>query len=76
MVLSHSPWVGNRNDDAVGIVLHNLSSDELEDINVPLHQIQVPLPLLLESSCTYHYDLGIGSDRVIFVCQDFWCLKE
>ncbi|KAB0343023.1 hypothetical protein FD754_019949, partial [Muntiacus muntjak] len=35
-----------------GTLLDNLSSDELEDVNILLHQIQVPLPFLLVNSCT------------------------
>ena len=58
-------WVGNHNDDAVRTVLDDLRNDELEDVNVPLHQIQATLPFLLANSCSYHHDLGIGSDRVI-----------
>ena len=60
----------------VRTVLDDLRNDELKDINVPLQQIQMTLSLLLANSCSYCHNLEIGSDRVIFVCHSFWCLKE
>lgn len=58
-------WVGNHQDDAVGAVLDDLRNDEFEDIDIPLHQVEATLTLLLTDSCSHHHDLGVGSDSIV-----------
>lgn len=46
--------VGDHNDCAVGAVLDNLRDDGLEDINIPLHQVEAALSLLLANTSSQH----------------------
>lgn len=58
-------WVRNHNDDAIRAVLDDLRNNEFEDINVPLHQVETTLSLLLANSSSYHHNLRIGGHRVV-----------
>lgn len=58
-------WVGHHQDDTVGAVLHDVGNDELKDVDVPLHQVQPALSLLLASPSGHHHDLRVGSHAVV-----------
>ena len=58
-------WVRNHDDDAVGAVSDNLGDDVLEDVDVPLDEVQPALPLLLTHSGCHHHDAGVCCHGVI-----------
>lgn len=59
-------WVGNHQDGAVRAVFDDLRNDEFEDVHVPLNQVETTLSLLLTNSCSYHHNLGVGCDSVVY----------
>lgn len=61
-------WVRNHHQDAVGAVLDNVRDDELENVDVALHQVKTALALLLSSASSHHHHLGVGCHTV--VCQN------
>lgn len=50
-------------------VLDDLKKNESEDINVPLHQIEMTLFLWLADSCIFHHNLRIGSQSNLYLPQ-------
>lgn len=46
--------VGHHQDGAVGAVLDDLWDDGLEDVDIPLDQIEAALPLLLSNASRHH----------------------
>lgn len=58
-------WVGHHDDDALGAVSDDLGDDVLEDVDVPLDEVEPALPLLLTDAGCYHYDAGVGCHRVV-----------
>lgn len=58
-------WVGHHDDDALGAVLDDLGDDVLEDVDVPLDEVEPALPLLLTDASCYHHDAGVGCHRVV-----------
>lgn len=63
-------WVGNHDDGAVRAVLDDLRNDELEHVDISLHQVEPTLPLLLADSCRHHHNLRVGCHRVILKKQE------
>ena len=61
----YSTWVGHHHDDAVGAVFDDLRDDVFEDVDVPLHQVEAALALLLPHTRRHHHDAGVGSDLVV-----------
>lgn len=59
-------WIGHHNDDAVGAILDDLGDDVLEDVDVPLHQVQAALALLLAHAGGDHHHTGVGSHGVVW----------
>lgn len=58
-------WVGHHDDDALGAVFDDLGDDVLEDVDVPLDEVEPALPLLLTDAGRYHHDAGVGCHRVV-----------
>lgn len=58
-------WVRNHHQDAVGAVLDDVRDDELEDVDVALHQVKTALALLLASSSRDHHHFGVGGHTVV-----------
>lgn len=58
-------WVGNNKQLAVGAVLDDIGNDELEDVYIPLDQIQTALSLLLPRPSCDDHQLGVGSHAVV-----------
>lgn len=58
-------WVRNHHQDAVGAVLDNVWDDELEDVDVALHQVKTALALLLSSASRHYHHLGVGGHTVV-----------
>lgn len=58
-------WVGDHDDDAVGAVSDDLRDDVFEDVDVPLHQVQPALSLLLTHTGRHHHDARVRCHRVI-----------
>ena len=58
--------VGDDQQDSVGAVLDDLGDDELEDVDVTLHQVQTTLALLLTSTGGDHHHLGMGGCTVVW----------
>lgn len=58
-------WVGHHHQDAVRAVLDNVGDDELEDVDVALHQVEAALALLLASAGRHHHYLGVGCHAVV-----------
>lgn len=48
--------VGDDDEDAVGTVLDDLRDDVLEDVNVPLHQVEPAFTFLLTNASRHDYD--------------------
>lgn len=59
-------WVRNHHQDAVGAVLDNVRDDELENVDVALHQVKTALALLLSSASSHHHHLGVGCHTVVW----------
>lgn len=59
-------WVGHHQHDTVGAVLYNVGNDKLKDVDIPLHQVQPALSLLLASPSGHHHDLRVGSHAVVW----------
>lgn len=57
--------VRNHHQDAVGAVLDNVRDDELENVDVALHQVKTALALLLSSASSHHHHLGVGCHTVV-----------
>lgn len=57
--------VGHHHDGAVGAVLDDLWNDGLEDVDVPLHQVEAALALLLADASSHHNQAGVGGDCVV-----------
>lgn len=49
----------------MGAVLDNVRDDELEDVDVALHQVKTALALLLASASRHHHYLGVGGHTVV-----------
>lgn len=65
--LTHQPtWVGDHHQDAVGAVLDNIWDDELEDVNIALHQVETALSLLLTGTSSHHDHPGVGCHTVVW----------
>lgn len=58
-------WVGDHHQDAVGAVLDNVGDDELEDVDVALHQVEAALALLLAGAGSHHHHSGISRHTVV-----------
>lgn len=58
--------VGDHNECAVGAVLDDLRDDGLEDIDVPLYQVEATLPLLLADTRCHHHQSGVSSHRIVW----------
>lgn len=58
-------WVRDHHQDAVGAVLDNVWDDELEDVDVALHQVETALALLLAGTGSHHHHLGVGCHAVV-----------
>lgn len=58
-------WVRHHHQDAVGAVLDDVRDDELEDVDVALHQVQAALALLLAGTSGHHHHSGIGCHTVV-----------
>lgn len=58
-------WVRHHHQDAVGAVLDDVWDDELEDVDVALHQVQAALALLLAGTSGHHHHSGIGCHTVV-----------
>lgn len=61
-----STRVGDHDECAVGTVLDDLWDDGLEDIDIPLHQIEAALSLLLADTGRHHDQTGVGCHRVVW----------
>lgn len=57
--------VGDNDESAVGAVLDDLGDDGLEDVDVPLHQVQTALALLLANTGGDHHQAGVGCHCVV-----------
>lgn len=49
----------------MGAVLDDVRDDELEDVDVALHQVQAALALLLAGTSGHHHHSGIGCHTVV-----------
>lgn len=58
-------WVRDHHQDAVGAVLDDVWDDELEDVDVALHQVQTALALLLAGTSGHHHHSGVGCHTVV-----------
>lgn len=58
--------VGDHDESAVGTVLDDLRDDRLEDVDVPLHQVEAALSLLLTDTSRHHDQTGVGRHRVVW----------
>lgn len=58
--------VGDHNKDAVGTVFDNLWDDGLEDVDVPLHQVEAALPLLLTDPGCHYHQAGVSCHCVVW----------
>ncbi len=59
-------WVWDHQKDAVGAVLHDVGNDELEDVDVPLDEVQAALALLLTGSSGHNDHFGVCSHAVVW----------
>lgn len=66
MCVSLHTGVGDHDECAVGTVLDDLRDDRLEDVHVPLHQVEAALPLLLTDARRHHHQSGVGSHRIVW----------
>lgn len=57
--------VGHHDECAVGAVLDDLGDDGLEDVDVPLHQVEAALSLLLADTGCHHDQAGVGCHCVV-----------
>lgn len=64
--------VGDHDEGAVGTVLDDLWDDGLEDVDVPLHQVEAALPLLLADARCHHHQSGVGSHRIVWRSRRGW----
>lgn len=58
--------VGDNDERAVGAVLDDLGDDGLEDVDVPLHQVEAALALLLANTGRHHDQAGVGCHCVVW----------
>lgn len=58
-------WVRNHHQDAVGAVLDDVWDDELEDVDVALHQVKTTLALLLAGTSSHDHHFGVGCHAVV-----------
>lgn len=73
-------WVGDDDERAVGAVLDDLGDDGLEDVDVPLHQVEAALALLLANASRHHNQARVGCHCVVWrkrrvssdVMSDVW----
>lgn len=57
--------VGDHDERAVGAVLNDLGDDGPEDVDVPLHQVQATLSLLLPNAGRHHDQTRVGRHGVV-----------
>lgn len=57
--------VGDHDERAVGAVLDDLGDDGLEDVDVPLHQVEAALALLLADAGCHDHQAGVGGHCVV-----------
>lgn len=57
--------IGHHQHDAVGAILDNVWDDELEDVDISLHQVQSAFTLLLASSSSHYNHLRVGSHAIV-----------
>lgn len=60
MCVSLLTRVGDDNESAVGAVLYDLGDDGLEDVDVPLHQVEAALSFLLANTGRHHNQTRVG----------------
>ena len=65
-MLSVPTGVGDHDKGAVGAVLDNLGDDGLEDVDVPLHQVEAALALLLTNARRNHHQPGVGGHGIVW----------
>lgn len=58
-------WIGHHNEGAVRTVFDNLRDDVFENVDVPLHQVQSALTLLLTHSGRHHHDTRVSGHRIV-----------
>lgn len=58
--------VGDDQHNTVGAVLDNVGDDELEDVDIPLHQVQTALALLLTSSSGDYHHPGSSCHSIVW----------
>ncbi len=66
MCISIFTRVGDHDECAVGAVLDDLGDDGLEDIDVPLHQVEAALTLLLANTSRHHNQARVGCHCVVW----------
>lgn len=59
-------WVGHHQHDTVGAVLYNVGNNKLKDVDIPLHQVQSALSLLLAGPCGHHNHLRVGGHAIVW----------
>lgn len=59
-------WIGHDNDDTVRAEFDNLRDDVFKYVDVPLHQVQSALPLLLTHTGRHHDNARVGSHGVVY----------
>lgn len=58
--------VGDHDERAVGAVLDDLGDDGLEDVDVPLDQVEAALPLLLADAGRHNDQARVGCHGVVW----------
>lgn len=66
MCVSVFTRVGDHNESAVGAVLDDLGDDGLEDVDVPLHQVEAALSFLLANTGRHHDQTRVGCHCVVW----------
>lgn len=59
-------WVGDHQQDCVGAILDNVGDDELEDVDIALHQVKTALALLLAGTSGHDHHPGISCHTVVW----------
>lgn len=70
--LSACTRVGDHDEGAVWAVLDDLGDDGLEDIHIPLHQIEAALAFLLANASRHHDQTRVGCHCVVWRIRREW----
>lgn len=66
LIAPNLTWVGDHQQDCFGAVLDDVGDDELEDVDVALHQVQAALTLLLAGTGGHDHHPGISCHTVVW----------